>query len=377
MAMGMLKIALALALVAGAANAQLIYTVYNSDVNKTFFEINTTDPLQLESYVDMLAPPPGVNVPQQCIGYDALAEELNAFSPNGLAFDGGLRLYFVAWDQGQRTQARLCVLNMNRPNFFYKGELPTFGVTAAGFDQGLYVFLYLENGSPLAGDVVYLNPVTGNVISQIEINQWVDRTTDPNNNVPSSINVFYRGGDLALDCDRNLYASSVGTNGAESLFFRLNELPSGGVFSYTLLATGPNNDAPQQFAVNSQLAYTDSGILIAHNTPTGKTTIVSDETTGQTGYLGQEGEIDGYIIYRQNGVPIGFSDMASRIDCVTEFCVVSQSFSECEGAFIDVYTKSELGTIPCKVTDDRCLQPPACTQEFDCTYYIPIDGRDF
>ena len=39
----------------GVARAQLIYAVSNSDVNKTFFELNTSS-VTLTSYVDMLEP---------------------------------------------------------------------------------------------------------------------------------------------------------------------------------------------------------------------------------------------------------------------------------------------------------------------------------
>ena len=165
--------------------------------------------------------------------------------------------------------------------------------------------------------ILAISRATG-MISQVHMeDQFIDRTTNPDNTVSSYIPKLFRGGDVEATCGGSLYASSLGMDG-QSLYFKLEPLaPMSDTmtgFAYYLIATGTNNQEPQELVVNSELAYTNDGLLIAHNTASGRTTVVTSPDYGTTGYIGTEG-VD-YIIFRDDsGAAIGFSDMASSRTC--------------------------------------------------------------
>jgi len=97
----------------------------------------------------------------------------------------------------------LCVTIVVTPLFFFIGRLPTPGVTSGAFDQYQYIFTFLENGlANLEMDFVLLDRTTGGIIMRNEVTRFIDRTTNPLNMNPSRIALRYRGGDIAIDCDK-------------------------------------------------------------------------------------------------------------------------------------------------------------------------------
>lgn len=382
----LVKALIALALVMGAAHAQgtgenLIYAVYNDVDNKTFFTLNTSNDIDdpadaLMSYVNMLDPAVMPRVPPLCFGYDQTGMELNKFSPNALAYDGQARLYFSAWDIGGATapNARLCLLSTVTPTFALIGALQTTGVTSAGFNQDSYVYVYFENRTPVLNmDVVFLDKITGNIVGIAEINVFADRTSDPLNTALTSIPVIYNGGDMAIDCNENLYASSVGgVGGSLSIYFKINQISvTPPAFSYEEIARGTiNDDSAQLYATNSQLAYTGDGILVAHHAPSGFTSVVPDPNDGLTGYLGTENVT--YVVFRNSaGEPIGFSDLASYQVCNEVLCTSSEVFSDCSQRVRTIWTPALTG-VPCRLVDVPCANPPLCVEEDRCQIYLPF-----
>ncbi|KAA8491953.1 hypothetical protein FVE85_8435 [Porphyridium purpureum] len=359
-----------------------IYAVEQRVNDKSFFQINSTasmPSISLVANMSMLEQEQALDFPYNCYGYanglNPMIGTFNLFAPNALAYDGQARLFFVAWDDMGDTMARLCYYNLIGKNILFVSDLVENKISGAGFDQLSYEFIYLREGRQqpegrLRMKLVTLDRATANVRQVRAIEQWRNVTSDPN--APMAPLPFtYRAGDLAIQCDRRLYASSVGTGGGFKYFFEI--FPSGlhDDFSYRLIHADPPGTALTGFATADQLAFGSLGNLISQDSDRGIFSRVNT-ATGANGELGVEG-VD-FTRFFFNGMLRTFTDLASSLDCEVDLeCISIEMTSQCGGDVFLMYLPDPAGTIPCSPVERLCLLPPACVEEIECVYYVPND----
>ncbi|KAA8498786.1 hypothetical protein FVE85_6371 [Porphyridium purpureum] len=390
--MHMIALALCAVVAASAAmvSAQtvgLVYAVEQRVNDKSFFTINSTaaDPsLTLLANMSVLETTQVTQFPFNCYGYTngivPVVGQFNLFAPNAAAYDGQARLFFASWDTFGDTMTRLCLVNLVSNSIQFVTTLPETEISGAGFDQTLYMYAYIREGRQqpngiLVGQLTYLDRATANFLFRTTVDQHRNVTTDPMNpqNFPlGPLSFTYRAGDLAIACDRVLYASSVGTGGGFKYFFKLFQSGPPPDFSYELIHADPPGVGLTGFATADQLAFGGEDNLISQDSALGIFSLVNLET-GANGELGVEG-VD-YVRFFFEGILRTFTDLASTLDCGVDLdCIALEVESSCvPGEMIVQYIPDPDGTIPCAPIETVCLAPPACTEEFECSYYIPTN----
>ncbi|KAA8498196.1 hypothetical protein FVE85_5781 [Porphyridium purpureum] len=319
--------------------------------------------------------------PTQCFGYmnPDMTGGFNDFTPNALAFDGSFRLFFAAWDitvDPSQIRSRLCFFSLFSDRFFFVQLFPDL-LVGATFDQTTYNYIYIREGAPRPNGFlelvsVSLDRTTARVISMMTESTFVD-ATGGTLQAPGQVFKTYRGGDMAVDCNGVLFASSVGTGGGNKMFFSIglrNTSEPGSQNVFRLIHEDPAaNNGLTGFADSDQLAFDQLGRLISQDSERGIFSVVN-EVTGANGELGVEG-VD-FVRFFDNGQLRTFSDLASFLDCgVVVQCVEVEVIDQCdEERMVTVLEPQDGGDVPCRSVQGQCRMPPECTDEVDCVYFI-------
>lgn len=369
----------------GMMDRGTIFAVEQSMTDKSFYLVNSsaTDPsLIMVANMSMLEQDQPLEFPMNCYGYQSglnpNRNALNLFAPNALAWDGQVRLFFVAWDMTGDVAARMCYLNLVGRNIIFTVTLPDVKISNADFDQEKYVFVYGREGiqqpvGTLTMMFVFLNRATAMVSSIRPISQF--RNGSPQAPL-APLSVTYRAGDIAIDCSGDIYMSSVGTGNGFKAFFVLRMVTTMLDYYYELIHEDPMGVALTGYATaQAGLGFAQSGVLISQNGDYGIFSQVN-LATGANGELGTAG-VD-YVQFYYNGQLRRFTDLAGALDCNADLlCIRTEVPSPCGGGFNSVLMPSEEGDIPCGPVERLCLQPPQCVEEVGCVVYEEIEGLSF
>ncbi|KAA8498431.1 hypothetical protein FVE85_6016 [Porphyridium purpureum] len=382
--MARMVVAFALALVAMVAmvkaqnelNAGVIYGV-EVGANKDFFLINTTLPI-IDGSITLIF---GMNanrgtefVDERCFGLIGTGGALNPSAPNALANDAVNRLFFVAWDDNlpTATQARLCYLstaNPMQPRVIYVQMLPDPVINGASFDQIGYIYTYIrEVATPMTLVLSTLSRATGQVVQTRNVILFRDTT---GGGAVGDLNVRFRGGDMAFNCERILYASSIRVQGSDKFFFSIDfNVGPAGIYDYALIHS---DNVPAQtdegltgFATADQLAFDGAGDLISQDSRTGIFSFVNI-LTGANGELGAENTTN--VVFRDPGTGAArrFADLASFLDCEVESgCVEGEGSTPCESAPFPIVIPSDGAGRECASFEGECRDPADCETVFPC-----------
>jgi len=377
----MIALTLALVAMAGAVNAQgqlnagVVYGVEVGD-NKEFFAINTTLPINDGSTALIFGMTAAAGTPavdDRCFGLNGLGGALNPSAPNALANDGVNRLYFIAWDDNisPSTQARLCylsILNPMSPVVIYVQMLPDNVINGASFDQVGYIYVYIkEIAVPMTMSLSTLSRATGQVVNNRNVQNFRDTT---GGGAVGDLGVLFRGGDMAFNCERILYASSIRVAGSDKYFFTIDfNVGASGIYDYALIhsdnVAAPTDESLTGFATADQLAFDGIGDLVSQDSRTGIFSFVN-LLTGANGELGAENTTN--VVFRTaGGVARRFADLASFLDCEVESgCIEGEGTTPCaEGAFPIVIPSDGAGR-ECASFETTCRDPANCENEFPC-----------
>jgi hypothetical protein len=172
----------------------------------------------------------------------------------------------------------------------------TLAGQAAGatFDQSTGQYLYIENRTDNL-KAVNLNAEDGTIETEVLLSGDFSGTDD----------IAFRGGDIAVDCNRILYGSSLGSNGGSKVFFKI-QLGNGN--AYMLIhddGTGDNSNTG--YATAKQLAFGNDETLFSQTDGYYWTVdlITGEQTPSGTG--------DGIAIPGEG--PLAMTDLASGLDC--------------------------------------------------------------
>lgn len=215
----------------------------------------------------------------------------NANSPNGLGYDAAnQRLYFsVNNSSTDGDPSALWFYDMIGNTLTYAGMLAG-QAAGATFDQSTGQYLYIKN--------------TTDDLQTVSLNE--NGTINTESTLVAGFsgedNIYFRGGDLAINCDRVVYGSSLGSGGGSKVFFKI-ELNNGN--AYTLIHQDPSGDnANTGYATAKQVSFGDDETLFS---TTGGLYWEVDLSTGlQTPAAGFSIPAAG---------PITMSDLASGLDC--------------------------------------------------------------
>ncbi|KAA8491628.1 hypothetical protein FVE85_9675 [Porphyridium purpureum] len=320
------------------SNVGIVYAIERDNMQKNIFALDFSVGVGMEQSTTLVAnmtqaaaeDPDGF--PMDCFGYEngvTRTGPLYEFSPNGLAYDGDSRLYFVAFDQYGMTTSRLCFYSIATDTFEFAANLGE-PVVGAAFDSKTYQYVWIDQGEQqnMGGIMVLqfarLDRTTGQIMERETTTMFRNVTTNPN--APAAELPFtFRGGDMAIDCNGMLYGSSVGTGGGFKYFFTIDLNYDAGdlgetpeiVYAYRLIHADVPDDPSQVstltgFATADQLAFDMDGRLISQDSEQGVFSVV-DIATGANGELGVEGE--DYIRLYEMGMLRTFADLASSLSC--------------------------------------------------------------
>ncbi|KAA8498787.1 hypothetical protein FVE85_6372 [Porphyridium purpureum] len=377
----------------GLQNLGIIFGIERDPVQKNIFALDFSAGAEIEPTVTLVAnmtqaaanDPAGF--PNRCFGYvngATATGPLYEFSPNGLAYDGEARLFFAAFDRFGDTMSRLCFYSVLTNTFEYSTILGDI-VLGATFDAKTYQYIWIDEGKEqteagiLILQFIRLDRATGTVVDRTTNTLFRNVTTNPN--APAAELLFtFRGGDMAVDCNGILYASSVGTGGGFKYFFSIDldyftEENSSTSFAYRLIHADPSDgQSPVSsltgFATADQLAFDSSGRLISQDSERGIFSVVN-RLTGANGELGVEG-VD-FVRLTEMGMLRTFADLASFRDCgLVGACVETEIVDPCEDRVLPILTPAEGGDIRCVAVDGRCRLPGMCEGEdtVDCIFYV-------
>lgn len=376
-------VAFAFAFVAMAAvvkgqglNAGVVYGVEVGD-NKEFYQINATLPIIDGSILlifGMSANAGTPSVDSRCFGLIGTAGALNPSAPNALANDGVTRLFFIAWDDNQptATQARLCYLNLVNPaspTVVYVQMMPDNVINGASFDQVGYIYTYIrEIAVPMTMVLSTLSRATGQVVATRNEQTFRDTT---GGGAVGPLSVIFRGGDMAFNCERILYASSIRVAGSDKYFFSIDfNVGISGVYDYALIhddnVPAATDESLTGFATADQLAFDGIGNLVSQDSRTGIFSFVN-LITGANGELGAENTTN--VVFRDGltGAARRFADLASFLDCQIESgCVEGVGTSPCASGPFPIVVPSDGAGRACSSYETTCRDPANCEIEFPC-----------